>query len=151
MLLSGLGSAHVCSFCCTAREGLGIDVLQTSQFPTKTLLFMSVSVKNCMQLFTVENSQMTADEIRAFVSLSCEKHVEQRRPGCMEQLHGHQDQGSVSAVSFEPMASIRGPLYSKMVAKSPALTSVLHATKGQKGPLSQLNDLPFKELYRKST
>lgn len=112
---------------------------------------MSLSVKNCMQLYTIEKSQMTADEIGAFVSLSHEKSMEQSGPGLMEQFHSHQQRGSASAISSEPMASMHSPLCSKMAAEAPALTFVLPATEGPKVHLSQLNDLPFKQPFRKST
>lgn len=80
---------------------------------------------------------MTADEIRASVSLSHKRS----QPGLME--HSHQEQGSVSATSSESMASMYSPLCSKVAAEAPALMFVLNVIEGQKGHLSQLNGLPL--------
>ena len=120
--------------------------MQTSQFCIKTLSSMGLSVKNCTQLYTIEKSQMIA--VRALCerdmrehSLSCERSLEGGRPRFMEQLHSPQEQGSVSATSSEPMASMHSPLCPKRAAEAPALMIVLHATERQKGHLSQLNDL----------
>lgn len=74
-------------FCHPAREGLGAELLQTSQFSIKTLLFTGISVKNCMQLYAIEKPQITANTIRAFVSLSCEECTERSRPGLRKQRH----------------------------------------------------------------
>lgn len=51
-----------------AREGSGGDRLQASPFPIQTWLFMGTAVTNCMQPYTIENSQLSAGTTRAFVS-----------------------------------------------------------------------------------
>lgn len=83
-------SVHVL-FEIPTREGLGIDVLQTSQLGIKTLSSMDLSVKNSMQLYTIEKSQMIADDLRALSSLSCERSLEGSRPRFAEQLHSPQE------------------------------------------------------------
>lgn len=80
---------------------------------------------------------MTADEIRASVSLSHKRS----QPGLME--HSRQEQGSVCARSSESVASMYSPLCSKVAAEAPAFMFVLNAIEGQKGHLSQMNGLPL--------
>lgn len=125
-------------FVITAREGLGIDVLQASQLCMKTLLFMGLSVKNCRHPYTIEKFQMIADELRAFSSLPCERSMEGSRLGLTEQLYGCQEQGSVSATLSELLAS--GHSQKGLLKLQPSCLGCMPQN-GRKGYLSQLNDL----------
>lgn len=119
----------------------------------KTLLFTGISVKNCMQLYAIEKPQITADKIRAFVSLSWEERTERSRPGLTKQRHVVRSRALSLLHLLSPWLPRTRPLGSKAAAEAPALVFMSHAT-GElkaKGHVSQLRDLPqaaFQEIHR---
>lgn len=116
----------------------------------KTLLFTGISVKNCMQLYAIEKPQITADKIRAFVSLSWEERTERSRPGLTKQRHVVRSRALSLLHLLSPWLPRTRPLGSKAAAEAPALVFMSHATGELKGTSPSWGTC-LRPPFRKST